>query len=174
VARRFLLREKCTASGQLNTEHGEIVRCDDCTKRAARIALLAKSDERDIETHHVTQDRILIADIEVRWIRKTAELFRILLVLRKKLHHFVWLGVSRGSKEKSVHHTEHSGIHPNPQREHSRRCNRKRRRLQQLPKRKLEIPDYVQANEKRFDRPLDSKVFSFREFLLQRPCQGRK
>src|SRR5215831_19143975 len=135
VARRFLFRQECTPSRELNAEHREIVRGDDRTKRAAGVALLAETDKRDIETHHVAEDRILLANIEIGGIGKTAEFFRIILVLGKELHHFVRLGVSRGGEEKSVYKTKYGRIHANPECEHSRSRDRKRPRLYQLPKR---------------------------------------
>src|SRR5262252_7798873 len=139
VARRFLFRQECTPSRKLNAEHREIVRGDDRTKRAAGVALLAETDKRDIETHHVAEDRILLANIEIGRIGKTAEFFRILLVLRKELHHFVRLGVCRRSKEKSVYQAEHGGIHANAESKHDYRGKRKSRHFEELPKRKFEI-----------------------------------
>src|SRR5262245_14147418 len=129
VARCFLFRYECTPSREPNAEHREIVRGDDRTKRAAGVALLAETDKRDIETHPVAEDRILLTNIEIGGIGKTAEFFRILLVLRKELHHFVRFGVSRGREEKSVYKTKYGRINADPECKHGRCCDRKRRRL---------------------------------------------
>src|SRR6266436_8373174 len=145
VAWRFLLRQKCTAARQWNTEDGEIVRGDDGTEGAARIAFLTQTNQGQIEAHYVTENRVLLADIEISGIRKTAEFLWILLVLRKELHHFVRLGVRGRGKEKGVYQAEHSGVHANPEREHSCRCNCKPRRLEQLPEGKFEIANHSQA-----------------------------
>src|SRR6266496_1435677 len=145
VAWRFLLRQKCTAARQWNAEDGEIVRGDDGTERAARIAFLAEADQREIEGHYVAEHRVLLADIEISGIRKTVKFLRILLVLRKELHHFVRLGVRGRSKEKSVYQAEYSGVHANPERQHSCRCNCKPWRLEQLPEGKFEIANHSQA-----------------------------
>src|SRR5215831_11100229 len=145
VARRFLFRQECTPSRELNAEHREIVRGDDRTKRAAGIALLAETDKRDIETHHVAEDRILLANVEIGGIGKTAEFFRILFALRKELHHFVRFGISRRGKEKRVHQGEYGGIHANAEREHGYRCNRKGWCLEQLTESKFKITNHGQA-----------------------------
>src|SRR6266536_6667358 len=121
VAWRFLLRQKCTAARQWNAEDGEIVRGDDGAECAPRIAFLAKADQREIEGHYVAEHRVLLADIEISGIRKAAKFLRILLVLRKELHHFMRLGISRRGKEKPVYQGEYSGIHANAEREHGYR-----------------------------------------------------
>ena len=129
AAGSFLFWQKCAASRQRDSEDGEIVRADDCGERASRIAFLADTDQREIETHCVAENRVLVADVEISRIRKTAKFFRILLVLGKELHHFVWLGVSRWGKEKSVHQAEHCCVHANAECEHRDRRNRKTWRL---------------------------------------------
>jgi hypothetical protein len=121
VAGRFLFRQKCTASRQRNAEHREIVRGDGGTESAPRIAFLAEADKREIETHYVTEDRVLVANVEISGIRKTAKFLWILLVLRKELHHFMRLGISRRCKEKPVYQGEHGCIHANAEREHGYR-----------------------------------------------------
>src|ERR1700720_3391921 len=145
VAERFLFRQKCTASRQRNAEHGEIVRGNNGTERTPRIAFLTEADKREVETHYITEDGVLLANVEISGIRKSAEFFRILLVLRKELRHLVRLGVSRRGEEKRVHQREYGGIHANAEREHGYRGNCKRRRLEQLPKRKFKITDHNQA-----------------------------
>src|SRR5436853_3138048 len=111
MAGGFLCRQKCAASRQLHAEHGEIVRSDECSKRAARIAFLAEAHKREIETHYIAENWILLVNIEIARIRKTAEFLRIFLVLRKELHHFVRLGISGRSKEKGVYHAKHGRVH---------------------------------------------------------------
>src|SRR5580765_1135730 len=125
VARRFLLRQKCTATRQWNAEHGEIIRGDNRTEGAARIAFLTQPNKGQIEGHYVTENRVLLLDVEIRRIRKTTEFFRIFLVLGKELHHFVRLGVSRWRKEKRIHQAEHGRVHANSECEHRDRRNRK-------------------------------------------------
>src|SRR5438067_5044213 len=83
VAGRFLFRQECASSRQRNAEHGKIVRGHDGTERAAGIASLADTDQREIETHYVGEDRVLRADVDISGIRKTAKFLRVLLVLRK-------------------------------------------------------------------------------------------
>src|SRR5262249_6075479 len=111
--------------------------------RATRIASLTKADERNVETHYVAENRVLLANIEIRGIGKPAEFLRILLVLRKELHHFMRVGVSRRRKEKSVHHAEHGCVHSNSECEHDHRSKREARRFQQLPKCKFEFLNHV-------------------------------
>jgi hypothetical protein len=91
---------------------------DDRGERAARIAFLAETDQGEIESHCVAEDGVLLADIAIRWIRKTAEFLRILLVLGKELHHFVWPGVSGRSEEKCVYQAEHGGVGADPKGQH--------------------------------------------------------
>src|SRR5207253_10715794 len=91
VAGRFFFRHKCAASRHRNTEHREMVRADDAGECAAGIAFLADTDQREIETHYVGEDGVLLADVDISGIAKTAKLFRVLLVLRKELHQFVRL-----------------------------------------------------------------------------------
>src|SRR5262245_40894064 len=110
VARRFFFRQKRTASHERNAKDREIIGGNYCAKHAPRVAFLTEADEVEIESHNVAEDRVLLANIEIGWIRKPAELFRILFVLRKELHHFVRLGISRRSKEKCVHDTKHGGV----------------------------------------------------------------
>ncbi len=109
---------------QRDTEHGEIVRADDGGERAAGIAFLAQTDQREVETHCVAEDRVLLADVEISWIRKSAISFGIFLVLGKELHHFVRLGVSGRGKEKRVNQAEHGRVRANAEREHRDRRNR--------------------------------------------------
>ena len=112
---------------------------------AARIAFLTEANECEIETHYVSEHRVLLADVEISGIGKTAEFLWILLVLRKELHHFMRLGISRRSKEKRVHQGEYGRVHANAEREHRYRCNRKGWRLGQLAERKFEIANHSQA-----------------------------
>src|SRR5207237_2850060 len=131
------------ASREGNTEHGKIVRANDGGKGAARIVFLAETDQREIESHGVAEDGVLLADIAISRVRKPTKLFRILLILRKELHHFVRLVVSRRGKEKRVDQAEYGGIHANPEREHGCRRNRKCSRFEQLPERKFEILNHA-------------------------------
>ncbi len=143
AAGRFLFRQKRAALRQRDTEHGEIVRADDGGERAAGIAFLAETDHREIKTHCIAEDRVLLPDVEISRIRKTAKFFRILLVLGKKLHHFVRFGVSRRGKEKRVHQAEHGGVRANAERKHGCGRNRKRRRFEKLPESKFKILNHL-------------------------------
>src|SRR4029077_10298590 len=145
LAGRFLFRQKCTAARQRNAEHGKIVRGDDGSERAPRIAFLTEADERYIETHYVGEHRVLLANVAIGGIRKPAKFLGILLVLRKELHHLMRLGISRGGKENRVHQGEYGGIHANAEREHRYRCNRKGWRLEQLAERKFKITNHGQV-----------------------------
>ena len=66
---------------------------------AARIALLADADQREIVSHRVGKDRVLFFDIAISGIGKRAVRFGTLFVLRKYLHQLGRLGVSRRRKE---------------------------------------------------------------------------
>jgi hypothetical protein len=87
----------------------------------------------------------VLANIEISGIGKTAEFLWILFVLRKKLHHFMRLGISRWGKEKRVHQSEYGGIHTNAEREHCHRCNRKGWSLGQLAEPKFKITNHCQV-----------------------------
>src|SRR6185295_18637919 len=84
AAGRLFFRQKCATARERDTEHGEIVRTDYGSERTARISFLPETDQREIETQRVAEDGVLFADIAISRIRKTAELFRILLVLGKE------------------------------------------------------------------------------------------
>src|SRR5207249_11500688 len=99
----------------------EIVGHDDGTERTPAVTLLNEYDARDIETQYVAEHRVLLANIEISGIRKAEKFLRMLLVLRKELHHFMRLGISRRDKEKPVYQDEYGGIHANAQREHGYR-----------------------------------------------------
>src|ERR1044071_6644398 len=88
VAGNFLFRQKCTASRHWNAKNGEIVRGHDGTERAPRIALLADANQCEIETQYISEHRVVLANVEISSIGEAAKLLRILVVLRKKLHHF--------------------------------------------------------------------------------------
>src|SRR5438132_9042426 len=120
-----------------------MVRTDNGAECAARIAFLAQTDQREIETQCVGEDRVLLSDVEISRIRKTAKFFRILLVLGKKLHHFVRFGVSRRGKEKRVNQAEHGGVRANAERKHGCGRNRKRRRFEKLPESKFKILNHL-------------------------------
>src|SRR5205085_10080969 len=94
------------------------VRANDCGEGAARIAFLAETDQREIESHGVAEDGVLLADVTIRWIRKTAEFLRILLVVGEDLQHFVRLGVSWRSEEKCIYQAEHGGVGADPKGQH--------------------------------------------------------
>src|ERR1700686_4524117 len=143
VAGRFLFRQKCTASRQRNAEDGKIVRSDDGTERTAGIAFLAEANKREVEPHYVTEDGVLLANVEISRIGKSAEFFRILLVLGKELDHFVRFGIGRRGKEKPVHQTENGSVHANAEREYGYRCNRERRRLEKLPNGKPKVLNHA-------------------------------
>ena len=85
---------------------------------------LTQANQREVETHCIAEDRVLLADVEISRIRKTTKFFRIFLVLGKELHHFVRLGVSRWRKEKRIHQAEHGRVHANAECEHRDRRNR--------------------------------------------------
>src|ERR1017187_1573180 len=96
-ARSLLRQERASMHGR-NADHREIIRADRGGEGAPRVAFLAKADQREIVSHRVGEDGVLLADVAVSRIRKSAKSFRVLLVLRKDLHHFVRLRVTRRCK----------------------------------------------------------------------------
>ena len=98
AAGRFLLRQERASMHGRHAEHREIIRADRGGEGAARIAFLAEADQREIVSHRVGEDGVLLADVAISRIRKSAKCFRVLLVLRKDLHHFVRLRVTRRRK----------------------------------------------------------------------------
>src|SRR5205823_9108529 len=114
-------------------------------ERAARIAFLAETDQREIETHGGAEDRVLLADVAISRVRKTAKFFWILLVLGKELHHFVRLGVSWRSEEKRIDQAEYGGVGADPKGQHEHGREGEAWRLDELAQREPKILDHTVA-----------------------------
>ena len=112
-------------------------------KRAPRVVLLADADHGDAMPGDAREDRVLLANVGQRRIRKCAEHFRVLHVLRKNLHELVRSRVSRRREQHRMDETEDGGVGADAEGQHEDGRDRKARRLEELPDRETEIVDHL-------------------------------
>jgi len=82
----FCFGQECATAHQWHAENGEVIRTNHGAECTARVAPFANPDKRQVETHHVAEDSILLANVPISRIRKTAISFRVLFILRKDLY----------------------------------------------------------------------------------------
>ena len=80
-ARCLFLGQKRATARQWHTENGEVIRTNNGAECAARVTLFANPDERQVESHHVAENSVLLANVPISRIRKTAISFRVLFIL---------------------------------------------------------------------------------------------
>ena len=156
LAGRFFFRQKGAALRRLNTQNSEVIRGDDIGESPARGPLVADTDHREIVRHHAGEGAVLLADIEIGRIRKTAESLRIFLILRIDLHDLARLFVSRRLEEHRVHETEDGGVRANPEGEDDDRSRGETPRLHQLPESESEVVEHNSVIPR--GRGLDSRI----------------
>src|SRR2546430_1560728 len=150
AAERFLFRREGASAGEGNAENGKIIRADDSTKGAPRVALLAESDHSEVVGHDIGEDGVLGADVLVSRVGKAAIRFRVPFVLRENLDDFLRLRIRRRREEHRVDEAEHGGIRADAERENDGSRGRKSWRLEKLAESESKIVDHMQWDAARW------------------------
>ena len=162
----FLFRPEGAALHRHHSHDREIIGAHHVGERATRAAFIAHADHGEVVRHHPGEDAVLIADIDVGRIGKTAKRLRIFLILRKDLHDLVRLRVMGRLEQQRVHEAEDGGVRANPEREHNDRRRRESPCLHELPKCKSEVVKHTSMMPRGSD--LDSNDFSWQSFSKRR------
>ena len=99
----FLFRRERAALHRHHAHDREIIGAHHVGERAPRAAFIAHADHGEVVRHHTGENAVLLADIEVGRIGKTAKRLRIFLILRKDLHDLVRLRVMGRLEQHRVH-----------------------------------------------------------------------
>ena len=126
-----------------DTENRKVICGHDGSENAAGISFVAQTNHRDIVRRYAGEHGVLIANVRVCRIRKSAECFRILPVLRKHLHELMGPSVTRRGKKHGVNQAEPGRVRANSERENQNRGNREARRFNQLPESKANVSNHI-------------------------------
>ena len=143
ATRCLFLGRKGAPLRRRNAQNGKIIRADDIGERATRFSLLTETDHPKIVRQHLREDCVLLANVAVGGIRKLAERFWILFVLRKELHNLRRLRVTGRLKQHRVDEAENGGVRANAKGENDHSRDGEPRRLHKLSDRKFKILDHM-------------------------------
>ena len=96
------------------------------------------------------EDGILVPDVGISRVREGAKIFRILLVLQKKLHNLGGPLVSRRLKHHDVDEAEDRGVHPDAESEHGNGSDGETWRFPELTESETKIVDHISSGCRAF------------------------